>query len=102
MKALRDVLDKVHPLFAKGGILEVAYPMYEALDTFLYTPGEVASDDEFDRYDLASSAKHHSPFALRVVRFVKIWNFTRGRCNQMIMNDSQITDEIEPLATDSR
>ena len=43
MKALRNVLDKVHPLFAKGGILEVAYPMYEALDTFLYTPGEVAS-----------------------------------------------------------
>ncbi len=42
MKALRDALDKVHPLFAKGGILEVAYPMYEALDTFLYTPGEVA------------------------------------------------------------
>jgi Na+-transporting NADH:ubiquinone oxidoreductase subunit B len=42
MKALRDVRDKVHPLFAKGGILEVAYPMYEALDTFLYTPGEVA------------------------------------------------------------
>ncbi len=42
MKALRDVLDKVHPLFAKGGILEMAYPMYEALDTFLYTPGEVA------------------------------------------------------------
>ena len=43
MKALRDALDKVHPLFAKGGILEAAYPMYEALDTFLYTPGEVAS-----------------------------------------------------------
>lgn len=42
MKALRDVLDKVHPWFAKGGPLEVAYPMYEALDTFLYTPGEVA------------------------------------------------------------
>lgn len=43
MKALRNALDKVHPLFAKGGILEVAYPMYEALDTFLYTPGEVAT-----------------------------------------------------------
>ncbi|MFK8115141.1 MAG: NADH:ubiquinone reductase (Na(+)-transporting) subunit B [Rubripirellula sp.] len=42
MKALRDALDKVHPLFAKGGALEMAYPMYEALDTFLYTPGEVA------------------------------------------------------------
>ncbi|WP_442509837.1 NADH:ubiquinone reductase (Na(+)-transporting) subunit B [Novipirellula sp. SH528] len=42
MKALRDALDKVHPLFAKGGALEIAYPVYEALDTFLYTPGEVA------------------------------------------------------------
>lgn len=42
MKVLRTALDKVHPLFDKGGLLEVAYPMYEALDTFLYTPGEVA------------------------------------------------------------
>ena len=41
MKALRDALDKVHPLFDKGGPLQIAYPMYEALDTFLYTPGEV-------------------------------------------------------------
>lgn len=40
MQALRDALDRVHPLFAKGGVLEKAYPMYEALDTFLYTPGE--------------------------------------------------------------
>jgi Na+-transporting NADH:ubiquinone oxidoreductase subunit B len=42
MKFLRDGLDKVHPWFAKGGPLEFAYPVYEAADTFLYTPGEVA------------------------------------------------------------
>lgn len=42
MKALRGALDKVHPFFAHGGPLAFAYPMYEALDTFLYTPGEVA------------------------------------------------------------
>ncbi len=41
MKPLRAALDKVHPLFDKGGPLQIAYPMYEALDTFLYTPGEV-------------------------------------------------------------
>ena len=41
MKALRNVLDKIHPLVAKGGPLSFAYPMYEALDTFLYTPGEI-------------------------------------------------------------
>lgn len=40
MQALRKALDAVHPYFAKGGVLEKAYPMYEALDTFLYTPGE--------------------------------------------------------------
>lgn len=40
MKALRDALDRVHPYFEKGAILEKAYPVYEALDTFLYTPGE--------------------------------------------------------------
>lgn len=41
MKALRNLLDKVHPLFVKDGPLSAAYPVYEATDTFLYTPGEV-------------------------------------------------------------
>lgn len=40
MKPLRDAFDSVHPYFAKGGVLEKAYPVYEALDTFLFTPGE--------------------------------------------------------------
>jgi Na+-transporting NADH:ubiquinone oxidoreductase subunit B len=40
MQALRDALDRVHPYFAKGGMLHQLYPVYEALDTFLYTPGE--------------------------------------------------------------
>ncbi len=43
MKILRKVLDTQHPLFAKGGALEVFYPLYEAIDTFLFTPGEVAT-----------------------------------------------------------
>lgn len=41
MKPIRDLLDKVHPLFAKGGKFETLFPLYEAGDTFLYTPGEV-------------------------------------------------------------
>lgn len=40
MQVLRDALDRVHPYFAKGGVLEKLYPVYEALDTFLYTPGQ--------------------------------------------------------------
>lgn len=39
MKFLRSTLDKVEPLFEKGGKLERLYPVYEAADTFLYTPG---------------------------------------------------------------
>ncbi len=42
MKFLRDALDKIHPIVSKGGPLEFAYPLFEAADTFLYTPGEVA------------------------------------------------------------
>ena len=42
MKFLRNQLDKLHPLFDKGGKLEKLYPLYEAGDTFLFTPGQVA------------------------------------------------------------
>ncbi|QXP84547.1 NADH:ubiquinone reductase (Na(+)-transporting) subunit B [Methylococcus sp. ANG] len=37
----RQFLDKLHPLFAKGGRLEKLYPVYEMVDTFLYTPSDV-------------------------------------------------------------
>lgn len=40
---LRKMLDRVHPLFAKGGKLEKLYPLYEAMDTFLYTPSDTTS-----------------------------------------------------------
>ncbi|MDP7062544.1 MAG: NADH:ubiquinone reductase (Na(+)-transporting) subunit B [Planctomycetota bacterium] len=39
MKFLRKKLDAVAPLFEKGGKLEKWYPLYEAGDSFLYTPG---------------------------------------------------------------
>lgn len=38
---LRKQLDKIAPLFHKGGKLERYYPLYEATDTFLFTPGQV-------------------------------------------------------------
>jgi Na+-transporting NADH:ubiquinone oxidoreductase subunit B len=41
MSRLRKQLDRVQPLFAKGGRLERFQAMYEMVDTFLFTPGEV-------------------------------------------------------------
>jgi len=41
LRLLRDLLDKLHPHFEEGGKLAKLYPVYEALDTFLFSPGFV-------------------------------------------------------------
>ncbi len=41
MKFLRDIQEKQAPFFAKGGKLEKLYPLFEANDTFLFSPGHV-------------------------------------------------------------
>ncbi len=41
MKFLRDMLDKAKPNFEKGGKLEKLYPIFEAQETILFTPGSV-------------------------------------------------------------
>lgn len=43
MKPLRKLLDNLHPHFTEGGRFERLYPLYEALDTFTYSPGEVTT-----------------------------------------------------------
>jgi Na+-transporting NADH:ubiquinone oxidoreductase subunit B len=41
MKGLRKLLDKQEKHFVRGGKFEKLYPLFEAADTFLYTPGKV-------------------------------------------------------------
>ncbi|HSS63775.1 MAG TPA: NADH:ubiquinone reductase (Na(+)-transporting) subunit B [Gammaproteobacteria bacterium] len=41
MYRLRRWLDRIHPLFAKGGPYEKYFAIYEMVDTFLYTPADV-------------------------------------------------------------
>lgn len=41
MKFLRRILDRQEKHFLKGGKLERLFPLYEAIDTFMYTPGKV-------------------------------------------------------------
>jgi Na+-transporting NADH:ubiquinone oxidoreductase subunit B len=41
MKFLRNLLDKQEKLFHKGSKLEKLHPLFEAGDTFLFTPGKV-------------------------------------------------------------
>lgn len=41
MKALEHFLENKKSLFEKGGKFENFFPLFEALDTFLYTPDSV-------------------------------------------------------------
>ncbi len=41
MSALRSLLDRMEPLFKKGGRFEKLYPLFEAVDTIIYSPGTV-------------------------------------------------------------
>ena len=41
---LRELLDSVEPHFTRGGKLERLYPIYELVDTFLYTPSDVTKN----------------------------------------------------------
>ena len=43
MKFLLGILDKQASLFKKGGKLEKLHPLWEANDTFLFTPDTVPS-----------------------------------------------------------
>ncbi|MCW8846422.1 MAG: NADH:ubiquinone reductase (Na(+)-transporting) subunit B [Gammaproteobacteria bacterium] len=40
MRALRQLLDNLHPLFAKGGRLEKLHAVYEMVDTLFYSPAD--------------------------------------------------------------
>ncbi len=42
MKFLRDILDKQKPLFEKGGKFEKLFYLFEAQDTFLFSPNTIA------------------------------------------------------------
>lgn len=52
MKFLRNFLDRQESLFKQGGKLEKYYALYEMVDTFLYTPGEVTKDSTHVRDSL--------------------------------------------------
>ncbi len=39
--SIRSIMDRIAPSFEKGGRFQALYPAFEAIDTALYTPGEV-------------------------------------------------------------
>lgn len=75
MKFIRNQLDAIEPLFKKGGKLERLYPLYEAQDTFLFTPGEVTKGDSHVR-DAIDMKRMMSTVIVALIPaiFMALWN----------------------------
>ncbi len=86
MKPLRKLLDRIHPLFVKGGKFEKLYPAYEGLDTFLYTPGEVTSGNA------------HVRDAMDLKRLMSVVVLALGPCVYMAMYNTGLQANLDLAA----
>ena len=57
MKFLRNILDSIEPQFTGDGKFKKFYPMYEMIDTFLFTPSTQTKNAPYvrDSIDLKRS-----------------------------------------------
>jgi Na+-transporting NADH:ubiquinone oxidoreductase subunit B len=91
MKALRKLLDKLHPHFVEGGKLARLYPLYEAADSFLYTPGEVTPGAPHvrDAMDL-KRVMITVVVALLPCFFMAMWNTGYQANSAMLLNGGSV------------
>ncbi len=101
MKFLRKKLDQIEPLFLEGGRLQRLYPVYEAIDTFLYTPGKVTRGASHVRDGM--DLKRMMIFvviALAPCIFMALWNtgYQANRAAASVIADSPDTaDAVRTL-----
>ncbi|MCA9218345.1 MAG: NADH:ubiquinone reductase (Na(+)-transporting) subunit B [Planctomycetales bacterium] len=91
MKLLRKILDGIEPAFKDGGKLSLFYPLYEAADTFLYTPADKTSTGSHIRDSLDLKRMMTTVIlALTPCIFMAFYN-TGLQANQAIASSSDIT-----------
>ncbi|MGB1930303.1 MAG: NADH:ubiquinone reductase (Na(+)-transporting) subunit B [Mariniblastus sp.] len=86
---LRKLLDKVEPLFHKGGKLEKLYPLYEANDTFLYTPGEVTHGQTQVR-DAIDLKRMMSMVIVALIPCIFMAMYNTGYQAQVLISEGQV------------
>lgn len=98
MKFIRNQLDAIEPLFKKGGKLEKLYPIYEAQDTFLFTPGEVTKGTSHVR-DAIDMKRMMSTVIVALTGCILVAFFNTGyQANLAIENGAQpLQDSITGL-----
>lgn len=98
MKLLRKLLDSVEPTFTEGK-LKLLYPLYEAADTFLYTPKDVTREashirDSLDLKRMMSLVV----FALLPCIFMAFYN--TGRQANLAIESAESITPLETWRTD--
>ena len=91
---LRNLLDKVEPLFLPGGRLEKLYPLYEANDTFLYTPGEVTKGSTHVR-DAIDTKRMMSMVIVALIPCIFMAMYNTGYQAQKLICAGQAVPEAE-------
>ena len=90
MKPLRKLLDQVEPHFVKGGKVSWAYPLYEALDTFLYSPNDRTSGSPHVR-DSMDLKRMMSMVVIALVPCVFMAMFNTGYQANLAMGSMEMT-----------
>ncbi len=91
MDRLREFLDRQAPHFEKGAPLERLYPAFEALDSFLYTPGSVTRTGSHVRDGLdLKRIMSIVVVALLPTVFMAMWNTGYQACNVIAQGASPL------------
>ncbi len=92
MKWLRNLLDKVEPHFLKGGKLEKLYPLYEANDTFIYSPDTVAEENTHVRDALDTKRMMTMVVVALIPAVLMSWYNTGYQSNKIIEQTAAASD----------
>ena len=92
MKAVRRILDSLHPHFDKGGKWERLYPLYEGIDSFLFAPGEVTGGKTHLRDSLDTKRMMSTVIvALLPCVAMALWN-TGFQANSVLSGDATLAE----------
>ncbi|HAA60633.1 MAG TPA: NADH:ubiquinone reductase (Na(+)-transporting) subunit B [Planctomycetaceae bacterium] len=92
MRAVRRILDSLHPRFDKGGKWERLYPLYEGIDSFLFSPGSVTGGKTHLRDSLDTKRMMSTVIvALLPCVAMALWN-TGFQANSVLSGDAVLAE----------
>ncbi len=98
MKFLRKKLDQIAPLFEKGGKFEKLYPVFEAADSFLYTPAHRTQSGPHVR-DVIDLKRMMTMVVIALLPCI-LWSFFNNGYQAMLADSSYGLAASDPISMD--